>query len=148
MQISEQLDILRKYRIFRRPETFESPGQLIAWWEIRRIAYNLVVGVSGLVTCGTLIAIALLRSPTPISKHSDVGNPFVGVIVIIIYAVMANVCYTAGWITELIVTKIWGAQRGRYGEIVFSLGFAFSVALTLLPLVVFGPAALFASRSR
>jgi hypothetical protein len=146
MQLSAQLDNLRKYRLFRRPENFDSPGQLIAWWEKRRIVYNLVVGASGLVTCGTLISIALLRSPAHVSKDADIGNPFVGIIVVILYAIMANVCYTAGWVTELIVTKVWGPQRGRYGEIVFSLGFAFSIALTLLPLVAFGPSALFSSR--
>jgi hypothetical protein len=100
------------------------------------------VGAAGIVTCGSFLCIALARSSQHLSKDADLGNPFFGIIMVIFYGIMANVCYTAGWMSELIVRKIWGDDRGCYGEIVFVLGFAFSIALTLLPLLVLGPIAI------
>jgi hypothetical protein len=147
MQKAEILDRLRAHWLFRRPDRFGSARDTILWWEIRRIPYNIIVGIVGMITCGTLVGIALYRNSTPVTKDADLGNPFFGVIMIILYGIMANVCYSAGWITELIVEKMWGDRRGRYGEIVFVLGLCFSICLTFLPLIVFGPFALFATTS-
>lgn len=55
------------------------------------------------------------------------------VLAVIIYAVMANVCYTGGWVTELIVEKVWPEDGKSFGMIAFALGLVFSMFLTLLP---------------
>jgi hypothetical protein len=51
----------------------------------------------------------------------------------LLYGVLANVCYTGGWITELIIAKVWSVDTSRFGPIAFTLGTVFSVLLTLAP---------------
>ena len=142
MQITATLNRLRRYWLFRRPDTFTSPVDLIVWWELRRIPYNLTVGAAGFVTCGSLVGIALIRSSTLASNEANFGSPFFGIFSVALYAIMANICYTAGWISELMVRRFWGDVHKQFGEIVFISGFVFSFALTLLPLLVLGPLAI------
>jgi hypothetical protein len=59
--------------------------------------------------------------------------PAFAVIVVLLYGIMANVCYTGGWVAELLVKATWREDVGRFGEISFILGLAFSVLLTCLP---------------
>jgi len=58
----------------------------------------------------------------------------------LLYGILANVCYTGGWVTELLVAKVWSVDTSRFGPIAFTLGTAFSVLLTLMPagLIVVG----------
>ncbi len=139
MKLRQLILGLQRHRLFRRPEPFTSPGQLILWWELRRIPYNLIVGFTGVVTC--ISSVLLIVLPEAAAQHKAVsevqlGSPFLGVISILVYGVAANVCYTAGWSTELLVKLVWGDRAKAYGEIVFTLGLLFSVGLTLLPLLV------------
>jgi hypothetical protein len=61
------------------------------------------------------------------------GSPFVTVV---LYALAANLCYTLGWITELLWS--WGdtAQTEKTRLKVFRLGLIFSMGLTLLPAII------------
>jgi hypothetical protein len=45
----------------------------------------------------------------------------------LLYAVVANVCYTAGWITDVV------AYRGAPCKALFKAGVVFSVVLTAIP---------------
>jgi hypothetical protein len=49
------------------------------------------------------------------------------------YAVMANLCFTGGWVAELLVQKIWPGKGNDFGRISFFLGLGFSILLTLVP---------------
>ncbi len=62
--------------------------------------------------------------------------PLFAIIAVVAYGMLANVCYTGGWLAELLVRKLWGAQAESFGEISFALGVAFSVLLTLVPAAV------------
>jgi hypothetical protein len=56
---------------------------------------------------------------------------------LMIYAIMANICYTGGWIIELAVTSIWENLRKSFGKAIFFWGTIFSVGLTLfIPLAM------------
>lgn len=48
------------------------------------------------------------------------------------YGVLANVCYMGGWLVELLVRWLWREDGTTFASIAFTLGLAFSVALTLL----------------
>ncbi len=61
------------------------------------------------------------------------GNSSSELFAILGYAILANVCFTGGWITEIIVRKLWGEKAGAFGSISFSLGLFFSILLTLSP---------------
>jgi hypothetical protein len=105
------------------------PWDAIAWWEIRRIPFNLLVLAAGFVTF-IVVAFAASRMLGP---NADFGNPFLGAI---LYAIAANLCYTLGWVTELLWA--WGntAQTETSRPKVFRAALIFSAAVTLLPAIV------------
>lgn len=98
---------------------------IIVWWERRRIAYNAWVGAAGLVSLGTLSAVAV----------SFGGEPF-GLYVLIpvsIFGGLANVCYLLGPATEILIEKLWGRHVLPTGPALFRMGLTFSVGLALFP---------------
>lgn len=110
---------------FLFPEPAERrPGAIIRWWEKRRLPYNLIVGGSGLISMG-LYALAATIPPGP-SGVIFAWAP------IIAYGVLANVCYTLGPATELLLEKIWGRRVLPTGPVLFRSGLMFSVGLTLV----------------
>jgi|ERR1700733_1848446 hypothetical protein len=107
----------------------KSPWDAVAWWEIRRIPFNLLILVVGLASGFT----SALLGNRVFKPDVDFGKPFIGVV---LYAVAANLCYTLGWVTELLWA--WG-NTDRTETVrpkVFRVGLIFSVGLTLLPPVV------------
>jgi len=96
------------------------------WWEFRRIPFNLAVFACGFVS-GSVIAFAGGRM---LGQEADLGHPFIG---IILYGLAANLCYTLGWITELLWA--WGdtARTEKIRPKIFRVGLVFSASLTLLP---------------
>ncbi len=130
------LEYIRRFlshRFFARAEEPVGPWQVIAWWEARRLPYNMLVGFAGLMTgfvCITSGLVAERLVGVPIGLPDP---PLFALVAVAAYGIMANVCYTGGWIAEVIVNKVW-AQKGRdFGPIAFTLGVFFSVGVTLLP---------------
>ena len=105
------------------------PWDSIVWWEKRRILFNFVVLVAGLAS-GLVIELIGARHVAP---GEDVVEPVVAMFGAFAYAVGANLCYSLGWITELLWsggdTALTAARRPK----IFRLGIIFSVVLTLLP---------------
>jgi hypothetical protein len=119
MRLGERAPFLIR-RLLLRPPAPLTPCQVIGWWEMRRIPYNLIVGATGLATSFVMLTMAIICDRligVPIGMPDP---PIVAVLGVIVYAIMANVCYTGGWVVE----------------IAFGLGLMGSVALTLLPAVV------------
>jgi hypothetical protein len=124
-------------RLFTRQEHITSKAEIIKWWELRRIPFNIAVGVTGIVTCAilsTVDAIAENKFGEPLAFPN---SPIGAILGIIGYAIAANVCFTCGWLTEIIVRKIWQEHAGKFGQISFSLGLLFSILLTLVPAAFF-----------
>ena len=105
------------------------PWDAIAWWEIRRIPFNLFMLVIGLGS-GFLF---LLAGSHVFNPEEHFGSPFLAVV---FYGLAANLCYTLGWITEL----LWGwgdtTQTEKIRPKIFRLGLIFSASLTLLPAII------------
>ncbi|MBX9573776.1 MAG: hypothetical protein K2X77_33070, partial [Candidatus Obscuribacterales bacterium] len=102
-----------------------SAGSIILWWEARRVPFNLMVGTVGLIST---LAIMLFAHADPSLFLHTLGP-------ILVYGLCANLCYTGGWIAELIAKRTWAEKAQYFGPIALGLGTAFSVLLTLLPLV-------------
>lgn len=100
------------------PEEPRGSFSIIAWWESRRILFNLIVGLCGLPTLLLLLLSGLAHEGIIVSGTIE-------------YALLANICYTAGWMAELIARAWWQERAKHLGPILFSLGFAFSVLLTV-----------------
>lgn len=129
----DRIKQITKLRFFNRSGLLQSNWQVIAWWEARRIPYNLLVGAMGFTSIILCLVTAIICEHF---IHQPIGwpdPPFFAIIAVIAYAIMANVCYTGGWIVELIVRKIWPEDGGSFGKISFTLGLVFSMLLTLLP---------------
>lgn len=122
---------------FLGPSLFESEDgprsawQVIGWWEVRRVAFNLVVGIAGILTIATgALALGTANAflQTPLHRPDPPLFFFV-----LVYAVLANLCYTGGWVAELACRRLWPATRGDLAAVSFRLGLLFSILVTLLP---------------
>ena len=128
---------IKSLALFRRRRPATSVWGVIAWWESRRIAYNLIVGCAGIVTCilvGTLVFTSELLQRA--LARIDVGSPFFEIAFILIYAIAANIFYTLGWMAELFVRKLWPGESERFATATFALGIGLSVLLTLAPGII------------
>ncbi len=110
----------------------KSSREAIAWWELRRIPFNIAVGVAGLLTVAIMLVIGSLVA----APGEDAVEPVVLIVGVAGYAVAANVLYTLGWITELLWTEGDTSRSAAYRGRIFRLGLACSIGLTLLPGVV------------
>ncbi len=104
---------------------------IITWWEVRRIAYNLIVAIAGIITSATAIAGAAIAEYYTGESLAVPDPPIAVVFWVVSYAIGANVCYTGGWVAELIVFKLRPADRESFARVTFFLGIAFSVLFTL-----------------
>jgi hypothetical protein len=133
-----QLQTLRRRKMLSLIETFNRLSQhpthdldareVIGWWESRRGPFNLAVGLAGVVAIVLSASFSLI-----VGTECGVPDPpLFAVFGIFAYGVMANVCYTGGWVAELLFFKSSEARR-RFGTKAFRWGFTFSVFITALP---------------
>lgn len=135
--------------LFARGEHEVSTFEVILWWEKCRLPYHLIVGFAGLFTCAVMVAVASIASAVLSSQLNRSGPdnfgeplslpdpPIFAVLAVIAYGVGANVCHTGGWISEVMVRKIWQERTGAFGPIAFTLGIVFSFFITLAPAAFF-----------
>jgi hypothetical protein len=100
---------------------------LLNWWESRRLTFNLVVGAAGIVTLVVIRAISWM--PPGVFVPFD-WRPVAA------YGLLANVCYTFGFAVEAVAQRIWRDRCPAIGPVLFRQGLAFSVGLTLLPILL------------
>ncbi len=110
--------------LFPVPARRSVPG-ILAWWERRRLAYNVFVGTSGLVT---LAVVTTLQALPPFS--SPIVPPWQP---IVLYGIGANVLYTLGPIIEIAAEKLWRGDLMPIGPALYRMGLTFAVGLTLFP---------------
>ena len=104
-------------------------GQVIRWWELRRLAYNAVLLVVGLATITGYEW--LMTKLIPLGE--DAIEPMGLVLLVVLYGAMANLCYTLGWVVELWGRKADPVAARERGERMFRVGLLFSSVLTSLP---------------
>jgi hypothetical protein len=114
--------------LFPAPDQRRTARSLLSWWESRRLKYNLIVGSFGLFSLGFMYIVWSL--PPEAHPMPFIWRP------ILAFGVMANVCYSAGWLAELTLEKLWGRKALPAGPTLFRQGLSFSVGLTLLPSLV------------
>ena len=114
-------------RLLFEPTLLRSPVRVVRWWESRRLAYNAIVGVTGLGTLAYVNALELVLG----------GGWFVVPWQAIVgYALGANVLYTAGWVVENVIERWLRRPVYGLGPALFRHGLVFSIGLTLIPAVV------------
>ncbi len=125
------------WRLFSRREEVAGAFDIIKWWELRRIPYNIAVGAAGIITLAVVVAVAAIASEKFGEPLGLPDPPIIAVFAVIGYAIGANVCFTGGWIAEIIVRKLWQERAGAFAQISFALGVVFSILLTLAPAAFF-----------
>ena len=107
------------------------PRDSIVWWEARRILFNVIVFITGIVNTGIYIFICSRWVPA----GEDVFEPPFLVILMLAYGIAANVFYTLGWITETIWSGGDTTRTQAMRPKVFWLGIIFSICVTFLPAI-------------
>ena len=134
---------IRASALCQRDTPISTPWQAIGWWEARRAAFNLIVGSAGIFSS---LVVGVVGLGSYFLFDSDFGvpdPPLFAVFAVVIYAVVANVCYTGGWVAELVIRRAWPEQADRFATLSLALGVVFAVLLTLSPAVVVGAVGLF-----
>jgi ABC-type branched-subunit amino acid transport system permease subunit len=131
---------LKTSAVCRRDTAIKSSWDAIGWWEARRVPFNLIVGIAGIFSCIVAVVVGL---GSYFLFHGELplpGSPGLSLMAIILYAVLANLCFTGGWVAEIVVRKLWPHEADRFATLSFCLGVVFSVLLTLTPAIVLGAA--------
>ena len=100
-----------------------SRAEVVRWWEARRLRFNLYVGAVGLVTW----FLVWIAGSAAVKPGVDFEEPLAMIFGPFLYALMANACYTLGWLVDTIAFR--GGPRAR----LYKVGVVFSVVLTALP---------------
>lgn len=114
--------------LFPLPAVRRSPSTILLWWERRRLTYNAIVGTTGLVSLATLRVLEWLPPHT-----QEMRVPW---ILVVVFGLAANACYTLGFLLEALFHQLWGDDVAPVGPTLFRHGLVFSVGLTLLPILI------------
>jgi hypothetical protein len=104
-------------------------GQVIRWWELRRLLYNAALLFIGLAAIGCMEW--LMGQVVPAGE--DAIEPMALVLGVVVYGIMANLCYTLGWVIELRRRRTDPVAARQRGQWMFRAGLLFSRVLTSLP---------------
>jgi hypothetical protein len=113
--------------LFSRPVSSATVGQIILWWEARRLYYN-----------GIILAWALLWGLfTQLRKTRDwVSSPLFILTYVLGVQVPANIFFTGGWIADLFVKRVLGLPSPGFGPWAFGLGTGFSFLFILVVILL------------
>jgi hypothetical protein len=111
------------------PEGHRSWWSVIGWWEARRFVFNAAVLPVGLVNLLVFAYIndVLLEPYLPFAERD--WEP----IEVLLAPVAANIAYTGGWITELLLRAMLGRDLRRLGPTMFCVGLGLSLLMTFSP---------------
>lgn len=99
--------------------------QIILWWELRRILYNIIVLACGVLSI--LILVVATSGRVDLEPGEDLYEP----ILIPIFAILCNLGYTLGWLTEICIKRSL-----IYGKKMFKIGLYFTLFWLFLPTTI------------
>ena len=108
-------------RLLEVPSDDRNTFQILLWWELRRILYNIIVLAFGIICLMIISAIVNVRS----------GEDLVEPLAIIGFGILCNLGYSLGWLTE-----IFRKKDKKYGPKMFKIGLRFTLFFVFLPLAI------------
>ena len=118
--------------LFAPPDDPASSARVVAWWEARRIPFNLIVGTYGFA-CLVVFFTAITTS-----GHLGPGEDAVEPLAIIAAPIVINLLYTLGWIVEIVYRTVEPDVSPRFGPRLLALGLALGLSLCTLPAAYWG----------
>lgn len=106
--------------------------QIVAWWEIRRIPYNLLIAFIGIPSF--ILFAMFIAASNKLQPGDDVVEPMA----LLLAPVAFNICYTLGEIIEIILGQSWKYQYEGLATSLMKSGTAISLAIVLFPSVFWG----------
>jgi hypothetical protein len=86
--------------LFSASETRQSKQEIILWWERRRIAFNVIIGVAGIFS---LILIYMSQHFTPSLPNDEGGIESLSLVAAPIFF---NMLYTLGWMADAFLPSL------------------------------------------
>ena len=125
---------MRRFKkwMFSVREAERSAIDIILWWELRRIPYNIIVGIAGLFS---LPLFYFFISRTNVLKP---GEDAVEPIALLAAPVVMNICYTAGWVVEGFLEKARSDEEEVLGPTLLRSGLKLSLFVIILPSLFWG----------
>lgn len=100
---------------------------------MRRIPYNIVIGVIGFASM--VMSFFLILASGTLQPGEDAIEPLAWFGLPILGGIFFNVCYTAGWVCELFVRATSDRDPSSLGSVLFFGGLALSVGIVLFPAI-------------
>ena len=100
--------------------------KIILWWEIRRILYNFLLALLGILSL-TILSFIIK------DLWSFYSPPFLFFMMVIVFIISANVFYTSGWIFQLTYRNSKNKLINKIKPKIFIYGIYISAFVTLLP---------------
>jgi len=104
--------------------------RIIAWWELRRIPFNIIVGTYG------VICFAVFLSAITTSGYLQPGEDAVEPLALLAAPFGINLLYTLGWLVEIPVRLLVPGLSSRFGPMLLKLGFGLGLFLITMPAAI------------
>lgn len=118
--------------LFTNPQEPRSLWRIIAWWELRRIPFNIIVGTYGAL-CFVVFLSAIMTS-----GHLQPGEDAIEPLLLMVAPFGINLLYTLGWLVEVPSRLLILRLSPRFGPMLLKLGFGLGLFLITLPAVFWG----------
>jgi len=99
----------------------------VVWWEARRIPFNLIVGLYGVVCL-----LAFFWAITT-SVHLQAGEDAVEPLALLAAPIGINLLYTLGWLVEVPSRLVISDLTPQFGPLLLKMGLGLGLLLITLP---------------
>lgn len=106
--------------------------RVVGWWELRRIPFNLIVGIVGV--CAFAVFATSIYSAGVLQPGEDAVEPMA----LLLAPIAANICYTAGWLVDAPLRFVRPSLSPRFTPLLFRIGLGISLFITTLPAIIWG----------
>ena len=109
-----------------------SRWRVILWWEVRRIPYNVLVGLYG------AFCLVIFFWSVTTSGHLKAGEDAVEPMALFAAPFGVNACYTLGWLVDVPARTLWPSLSPRFSPVLLKLGIVLSAFLISIPAAFWG----------
>ncbi len=122
--------------LFSIPDGERTFMQVLFWWELRRVAFNAILAITGIVSL-TLFALF-------VDGWFDFISP--PLLPTLFFVTVSNFFYTGGWLAETVLRLLNRKRVGNFGPRAFKYGLLFSMFVAFVPTLIAAGSAITGNR--